>query len=274
MNKGETLIRLSDDMSFAEWRSSSSRTALRTQDIPGAPQFVVDRRRTGAAAPNSRNSRADDLAQELMVDRVGIGHVVTGRDDEVPFAADHTLVEIDIERRPFVHDDYGIYGDALGHNLVPHRIDRRADVVAAIRRKVDDSAVSLWGLGQQLRRVVQRHADRRSARGDDPWRAGEERAQRIGVGIARNDAPWNDDHLLICVRPLNGRDRNLAMRSVADRFLDISLVKCVAQSLHLLAELIGVNTERDVDGEDNGGINRRLLRRSRIWKGEAQKSEK
>src|SRR5438552_17128153 len=69
------------------WIAAAQAPRLRIQEIPGP---TISRKR-------------------LMVDRVGIGHVVTGRDDEVPFAADHTLVEIDIERRPFVHDDYGIY---------------------------------------------------------------------------------------------------------------------------------------------------------------------
>src|SRR5262249_5969701 len=91
---------------------------------------------------------------------------------------------------------------------------------------------------------------------------------------ARNDAPRYDDCLIIGIRPLNGCDRNLAERTIANRFLDVRLVKCVTQPLHLLAEFILIDTERDINRQNNGGINRRFLGWNRSRKGEAEQSGK
>ena len=84
--------------------------------IPGIELKVKDCIKSEVAY--SGNARTNDLAQQLAVDRLGIGVVVVGRNDEVALPAHHLLLEIEVEGGPLVQDDERIDGDAARHDPV------------------------------------------------------------------------------------------------------------------------------------------------------------
>ena len=145
----------------------------------------------------------------LPEDRLAIGRVVVGRHDEMRLATRDIVLEIDVERRPFVEDGSALMVMPLATiwsrtALTGGPMLLRPSEVMSITCRVAPGAAA-----KSAARIEQRIADRGAAFGQPARHGGEDRAELVGVGIAGNDRPGHDDHLVVDVRPLDGRDGDL-----------------------------------------------------------------
>ena len=96
-----------------------------------------------------------------------------------------------------------------------------------------------------------------------PGRGGQPHADFVGIGIAFDDHPGQDDPLIVLVGPLHRRHCDALPDALADRGLDFLPQEGAAKPLHLQPVFLAVDTEGAVDREDKREVDLVVLRPAR-----------
>jgi len=186
----------------------------------------------------------------------GEGREVLGAQEKGADAADDVFVVIALEPRLARQNGETIDGDAGGDQLVTHVLHRRPDIGDAVAREIDQPAIGGVGrLVEQLARRQQRIADRRQALRAalrQPYRFGEVG----GAGRIVDPRPADGDDLLVAIRPFEHGDLDGAASPSGDRRGELGILEGARDTLVLQHVPVGIDALGDVDGHDEGEVDR------------------